>query len=340
METLKEEIINKKEYKINENFVNELNSCLQEGIKINEPMKKYTTFRIGGNAKYFCKVKNRFELIEVLKIAKKYDVQIYIIGYGSNILVSDNGLDGLVIKIELNEITITSKEIENNNDTENSIEKNNEKKYKYYLKADSGCSLKEVIKKASENSLGSLASMFGIPGTVGGAIYMNAGAFELEIKDVVVKTEYINPNTLEIGILEGEAQEFSYRNSKVKQDNLIVLSATFELDKVNKDEELAKMDYIINRREFYQPLEYPSAGSTFKRGKDFIVSLLIDECNLKGTKVNDAEVSTKHAGFLINKGSASAKDVLELVEIVKKEVKKQKGKDIELEVITLGDINK
>lgn len=330
METLKEEIVNEKEYKINENFVNELNSCLQESIKINEPMRKYTTFRIGGNAKYFCKVKNRFELIEVLKIAKKYDVQIYIIGYGSNILVSDNGLDGLVIKMELNEITITSKEIETNN----------EKKYKYYLKADSGCSLKEVIKKASENSLGSLASMFGIPGTVGGAIYMNAGAFELEIKDVVVKTEYINPITLEIGILEGEAQEFSYRNSKVKQDNLIVLSATFELDKVNKDEELAKMDYIINRREFYQPLEYPSAGSTFKRGKDFIVSLLIDECNLKGTKVNDAEVSTKHAGFLINKGSASAKEVLELVEIVKKEVKKQKGKDIELEVITLGDINK
>jgi UDP-N-acetylmuramate dehydrogenase len=311
---------------INYDFVSEIKDNVLGEIKINESMKKHTTFHIGGYAKYFVTVVSVEDLRQIIRITKKYNIKRYILGNGSNILVNDNGLDGIVIKIGIIDLELTLREEVN--------EKSGETETFYLLKAYSGASIKSVILKASELGIGPVSNIYGIPGTVGGALIMNAGAFDLEMKDIVFESEYMDLDgvlhTIDLG-----RHNFGYRKSVFKNSENIIVSTTFKFKKVDKEEQLKHMDYIINRRKKYQPLEWPSAGSTFKRGEDYIVSLLIDECNLKGKSVGGAMVSTKHAGFVINSGDAKAKDVLELVSQVKEIVLKEKGKEIDLEVIIL-----
>lgn len=311
---------------INYDFVSEIKDNVLGEIKINESMKKHTTFHIGGYAKYFVTAVSVEDLRQIIRITKKYNIKRYILGNGSNVLVNDNGLDGIVIKIGIIDLELTLREEVN--------EKSGETETFYLLKAYSGASIKSVILKASELGIGPVSNIYGIPGTVGGALIMNAGAFDLEMKDIVFESEYMDLDGV-LHTIDLDRHNFGYRKSVFKNSENIIVSTTFKFKKVDKEEQLKHMDYIINRRKKYQPLEWPSAGSTFKRGEDYIVSLLIDECNLKGKSVGGAMVSTKHAGFVINSGDAKAKDVLELVSQVKEIVLKEKGKEIDLEVIIL-----
>ena len=311
---------------INYDFVSEIKDNVLGEIKINESMKKHTTFHIGGYAKYFVTAVSVEDLRQIIRITKKYNIKRYILGNGSNVLVNDNGLDGIVIKIGIIDLELTLREEVNEN--------SGETKTFYLLKAYSGASIKSVILKASELGIGPVSNIYGIPGTVGGALIMNAGAFDLEMKDIVFESEYMDLDGV-LHTIDLSRHNFGYRKSVFKNSENIIVSTTFKFKKVDKEEQLKHMDYIINRRKKYQPLEWPSAGSTFKRGEDYIVSLLIDECNLKGKSVGGAMVSTKHAGFVINSGDAKAKDVIELVSQVKEIVLKEKGKEIDLEVIIL-----
>ena len=311
---------------INYDFVSEIKDNVLGEIKINESMKKHTTFHIGGYAKYFVTAVSVEDLRQIIRITKKYNIKRYILGNGSNVLVNDNGLDGIVIKIGIIDLELTLREEVNENSGETETF--------YLLKAYSGASIKSVILKASELGIGPVSNIYGIPGTVGGALIMNAGAFDLEMKDIVFESEYMDLDGV-LHTIDLDRHNFGYRKSVFKNSENIIVSTTFKFKKVDKEEQLKHMDYIINRRKKYQPLEWPSAGSTFKRGEDYIVSLLIDECNLKGKSVGGAMVSTKHAGFVINSGDAKAKDVLELVSQVKEIVLKEKGKEIDLEVIIL-----
>ena len=193
-----------------------------------------------------------------------------------------------------------------------------------------------LAQKLLKEEITGFEELSGIPGTIGGAVIMNAGAHGKELKDILKKVTAMDYNG-NIHEFTNEECLFSYRNSRFQKEKYIILQATLELEKGNSTEIKEKMDMYKEKRKNSQPLEYPSAGSTFKRGIDFITAKLIDEAGLKGTHVGDAEVSTKHGGFIINKGNAKAKDILELVEIVKKEVYKKYKKQIELEVEIVGE---
>lgn len=312
----------------NDKFIEELKETVKSEIYFDEELKRHTSFMIGGKAEVFIVVKNKLDLRNILKIAKKYNKKIHILGAGSNVLVSDLGVDGIVVKIAFDKISITARKSE-------AFKSDRETDVDYFLKAEAGALLSEVIKKGSENSLGSMARMYGIPGSVGGAVVMNAGAFNLEMKDVVYQTEYMDYDG-NICKIDLDAHKFGYRHSVFKEIDGIILSSTFKLEKVDKVSELLLMDEIITKRETNQPLEYASAGSVFKRLDDGIASMMIDQSGLKGLCIGDAEVSKKHAGFIINKGCASAKDVKELIKKVQKKIKEDYNKDLQLEVILMG----
>lgn len=280
--------------------------------KLNEPMKKHTTFKIGGNADFFVSPKNDKECLQVIKICNEHNIPYFIIGKGSNLLINDEGIRGVVICIskEMSDIKLIS------DDT-------------IYCK--SGASLISVCNFALENSLSGLEFAYGIPGNVGGAVYMNAGAYGGEIKDVILNCEYIDQNG-EIKSITTDKMNLSYRHSVFSDKSLCIMSATFKLIKGNKQEIKAKMNDFMFRRKDKQPLEFPSAGSTFKRPEGSYASLLIDECGLKGYRVGGAEVSKKHAGFVINKSSATCSDVLKLIDDVRKIVLEKTGYLLEPEI--------
>lgn len=300
----------------------------EERVLQNEPMKKHTSFKIGGNAEFFVKVKTIEEIRYVLNLCKEYNIDLTIVGNGSNLLVKDNGIEGIVLKIEIDDIETEITEI---TEITEKAEKN-----KAVIKVGAGVLLGKLAQFLLKNSISGFEFASGIPGTIGGAIKMNAGAYGSEFKDIVIETTCMNLDG-EIFTLNNEEQKFEYRRSIFKDEKYIILESKLLLNYVEDSKIIKeKMDEYKASRIEKQPIEFPSAGSTFKRGADFITAKLIDECGLKGYSVGDAEVSTKHAGFVINKGNATANDVLELVEIIKKSIYDKFGKVIELEVEVIG----
>lgn len=279
-------------------------------FKINEPMKNHTSFKIGGCVDVFISPKSIEECKNAILLCKKYNINYKTIGKGSNILADDNGIKDAIILISNNLSKI--KLLDDN---------------KIYCQA--GASLASVCQFALKSSLTGLEFAYGIPGNIGGAIFMNAGAYGGEMKDIVLSCEYFDEN----GILHSiNDMDFSYRHSFFSDKNYIILSATIKLQAGNKNAIKEKMDEILKKRKEKQPLEYPSAGSTFKRPKGNYASLLIDECGLKGMSIGGAEVSEKHAGFIINKNNATSKDVLDLIKYVQDVVFNKTGYILEPEI--------
>ncbi len=285
----------------------------KDRIFINEPMSKHTSFKIGGMAEYFIKIQKIEELQETLKLVKENKIPLTIIGNGSNILVSDDGIKGIVAKIEIKKL-----EIKENNPQISVI-------------IGSGNKLGETSQKLANEGITGLEFASGIPGTVGGAIRMNAGAHGLEMKDIVKNITYMDFEG-NIKKIKNDEAKFEYRNSIFSKQKFIIIEAELELERGKKEEIQSKMKEYLTYRKEKQPIEYPSAGSTFKRGSDFITAKLIDECGLKGFQIGGAQISEKHAGFIINKDNATAEDVIKLVEYTKEQVYKKFGKVIEVEI--------
>ena len=286
----------------------------KENIKQEEMMKNHTSFKIGGLAEIFIKITKLEELKNLLKYCKENNEKLTIIGNGTNLLISDEGIKGIVAKIEMKEIKISQINDEN-----------------YEIKLDSGVILGFLAQKLLKEEIQGFEELSGIPGTIGGAIVMNAGAHGKEIKDIVLDVTAIDYEG-NIHTFTNEQCEFSYRHSKFSESKYIILEARLLLKKGNIIEIKEKMNEYAKYRREKQPIEYPSAGSTFKRGEDFITAKLIDEAGLKGYSIGGAKVSEKHAGFIINTGNATSKDILDLVKYVKEEVYKKFKKNIELEI--------
>lgn len=284
----------------------------------NEPMSKHTSFKIGGNAEYFIKVKSIQNLKKILILANNNNIPVTIVGNGTNLLVRKGGIKGFVLKLDFKEFKIKR----NTNEI--------------LITAEAGIPLAALSAIALKEEISGLEFLSGIPGTIGGAIRMNAGAYGTEMKDIVLKTKVMSYDG-KIKTLSLEEQKFSYRNSIFSNNKYIILETTLKLKKGIKAEIEEKMNEYSLSRKNSQPLEYPNAGSTFKRVEGKITAKLIDDCGLKGFCVGDAEVSMKHAGFIVNRGNATAEDVLNLTEIVKEKVKEKFDVNIELEILVLGE---
>ena len=300
--------------KIYELLTNEIKQGI---VKIDEPMKKHTNFKIGGNADIFVIAKSIEEIKYVIKFSKENNIPLTILGNGSNVLVSDKGIRGIVLQVGTKEIKI-------------------EKQKNALIEVEAGVMLGALAQVLLKQSIAGFEFAAGIPGSIGGAIRMNAGAYGGEMKDIVRNVTVLNEKG-EISVLTNEECEFSYRHSRFTNSKEIVIKATLELPFGNENEIKAKMNEYAQSRKEKQPLNLPSAGSTFKRGSDFITAKLIDECGLKGYTSGDAQVSTLHAGFVVNLGNATAQDVLNVVNHVKQVVLEKTGKQIELEIELLGE---
>lgn len=285
-----------------------------EGISYieNEPMALHTTFKIGGPARLAVFPKNGNEISEVIKKCKEENVRYMVVGNGSNLLVADEGIDAVVILLgkEFGEVKLID-------DTT--------------IFAEAGASLMKVCRFALENGLSGLEFAYGIPGSCGGGAFMNAGAYGGKLGDVMFRCDHIDKDGNK-GSLEGDDLKLAYRHSAYYENGCVITGAYFKMQKADKEEIKAKMNDYMSRRRDKQPLEYPSAGSTFKRPEGNFAGALIEQCGLKGTSVGGAEISTKHAGFVINKGGATCKDVLDLCKKVADTVKAEKGIDLEMEV--------
>ena len=290
----------------------------KERIYLNEPMKKHTTFKIGGPAQCLIEIENTQELIEILEFANRNNIKITVIGNGSNLLVLDSGIEGITLAIKLENYHI----LEDNSKVE--------------VIAEAGCKLGKLSQIFLRNEISGFEELSGIPGTIGGAIRMNAGAYGKEMKDIVEEVTAIDYNGNE-KVFSKEDLKLGYRTSIFKEEKYIITKVKMNLTKGNKEEIKKKMTEYLNSRKEKQPIEYPSAGSTFKRGKDFLTARLIDQAGLKGYSIGDAMVSTKHSGFIINKGNATAEDVMKLVEYITKEIYNKFKKNIELEIEIVGE---
>lgn len=307
----------------------------KENVKYNEPMSKHTSFRVGGNADIFAIVDSEEKLTKVIRLAKKMSMQITIVGNGTNLLVKDGGIRGLVIKYIANDYTIMdTEELKNKVDLDKDSENNNKSKI---VTVSSGMTNARLAKILLDNSLTGFEFLAGVPGTVGGALVMNAGAYGGEIKDIVLETKYIDLDAVEIKTIENKEHKFEYRKSIFQNLNCLILETTLKLQIGDKDQIEEKMQEYSKKRRESQPLDMPSAGSTFKRREDFITAKLIDESGLKGYSIGGAEVSNKHAGFIVNKGNATAKDIIELINYVKEKVYEKFGKEVQEEVKIIGE---
>lgn len=281
----------------------------------NEPMSKHTTFKIGGNAEVYIKVNNLSKLSTLIKQCKTSDVNYMILGNGSNLLVNENGINGAVFRLDgdFRKISLID-------DTT--------------VFCGAGASLAYLCKFAHSCGLTGLEFAWGIPGTVGGAVFMNAGAYDGEMKNVVHSVSHISPDG-KIGRIEKENLSFGYRTSVYRDNGMIITGVTLKLKKGNSDEIRNKMDDYMQRRSSKQPLEFPSAGSVFKRPEGNFAGALIEQCGLKGKMCGGAQVSEKHAGFIINKSNATASDVRNLIAEVQKTVLDSTGYKLECELIIL-----
>lgn len=278
-----------------------------------EPMSRHTSFRIGGPAGLFAVPRTPEALIRILGSARERDVRTYILGNGSNVLFDDDGFDGVVIS------TGGLKSVAVGSDGR--------------ITAGAGASLSSVCKAARDASLAGLEFAYGIPGSVGGAVVMNAGAYGGEIAQVIESSAYLDPETMEIRELTLPEHSYGYRDSVYRRTGRIVLSAVFRLNQGKIEEISAAMNDFASRRTSKQPLEYPSAGSVFKRPEGYFVGQMVEESGLKGFRIGGAEVSEKHAGFIVNRGGATSRDVLELVEHIRKTVRQNYGVELECEII-------
>lgn len=297
-------------------FLKEIASFIEaEDIKIDEMMNKHTSFRVGGPAKVFLTVHSEEKLRNILLALKRYELPYFVLGNGSNLLVSDEGYDGVMVYLgeEFSEVEITGTQ----------------------MRAKAAVLLGKVARKAMEEGLAGLEFAAGIPGSLGGGVVMNAGAYGGELSQVVTKVKAMNPNG-EIIELEKEQLLLGYRTSIFKIKPFVILEVFMELQKGNKEEILAKIKEYTKARVEKQPLEYPSAGSTFKRPEGYFAGKLIMDAGLRGYRVGDAQVSEKHCGFVINRGNATATEIKTLMENVAKKVKEEFGVDLEAEVIMLG----
>ena len=290
----------------------------KENLYYDEPMVKHTSFKIGGPADAFIKVDNIEELKETLDLSKKNQIPLTIIGNGSNILVTDKGIRGITAKLNLKDI-----EIKNENN-------------KQIIKVEAGVPVGLLAQKLLKEEITGFEELSGIPGTIGGAVIMNAGAHGKELKDILKKVTAMDYNG-NIHEFTNEECQFSYRNSRFQKEKYIILQATLELEKGNSTEIKEKMDEYMQFRKEKQPIEYPNAGSTFKRGEDFVTAKLIDEAGLKGYKIGGAQVSEKHAGLIVNVDNATAKDVIELTDYIKEKIEEKFGKKINLEIQIIGE---
>lgn len=290
----------------------------KNNIFYNEPMIKHTSFKVGGPADCFLKIRDIDELKTILELIKKYNIPYVVFGNGSNMIVRDKGYRGIVIKIDINKFEL--------------IEENDGQK----LIVGAGNKISEVAQKLLREELSGFEELSGIPGTIGGAIKMNAGAHGKEIKDVIECVTVMKPNG-DIEEVLNKDLEFEYRSSNIQKNKYIVLEAKFILQKGTSEDIKKKMDEYKKYRIEKQPIEYPSAGSTFKRGDGYITAKLIDDAGLKGYTIGGAKVSEKHAGFVINKGGATAKEILQLIQYIKDTIKEKFGVDIALEVEVIGE---
>lgn len=275
-------------------------------------MTKHTTFKIGGPARLVVYPENEEQISAIVKTAKAAGIRLIAIGNGSNLLVDDNGIDACVMILDEHFADI--KLIDE--DT---------------IYASAGAMLIKVCRFAYENSLSGLEFAYGIPGSCGGGAFMNAGAYGGEMKDVLYKCSHIDANG-DLGFLEGEDLKLTYRHSAYYDNGCIITGLYLKLKKADKAEIKVKMDDLLSRRRDKQPLEYPSAGSTFKRPEGHFAGALIEQCNLKGRTVGGAQVSEKHSGFVINRDGATCRDVLDLCKICSDTVLEQTGVTLEMEI--------
>lgn len=290
--------------------------CEENSIvyKLNEPMSCHTSFKIGGAADIFISVSSANELSAVFKKCGELNIPRFIIGKGSNLLVSDLGLEGAVISLlGLNGISVSGEEIT----------------------CGAGAALSDICRAALRSSLTGLEFAYGIPGSIGGAVYMNAGAYGGEISGAVLSAECMTADGSTVKV-EAKDMNFGYRKSVFKENGTTVISAVLRLQKGEKKEIEEKMEDYISRRKSKQPLEYPSAGSFFKRPEGYFAGALIEKNGLKGASVGGAQVSCKHAGFIINRGGATAADVMKLSRKVSDTVLAKDGVKLEREVIFIG----
>lgn len=302
---------------MNQNFYDKLNNVIaKDSILIDEPMSRHTTFRVGGPADFFVTPKAKEEVRDVIRICKEAGMPYYIIGNGSNLLVSDAGYRGVIVQIykEMNEVKVEGD----------------------LVKAQAGALLSGIAAKALGAELSGFEFASGIPGTIGGACVMNAGAYGGEMKDVL---EFVTVLTGEGKIIElGRNElELGYRTSVIAKKGYIVLGAVLKLERGDGEKIKTYMDELKEKRVTKQPLEYPSAGSTFKRPEGYFAGKLIQDSGLKGFTVGGAQVSEKHSGFVINKGNATAADVMELIRQVTAKVKEDTGVTMEPEVKQIGE---
>jgi len=285
-------------------------------VLCDEPMSRHTSFRIGGPTDLFVNVSTPEQLVDLRRLAKDNDIPVMLVGNGSNLLVSDEGIRGIVVRLdgEFCEVEYIG------NDT---------------IRAGAGASLSNLCLKALEHAQTGMEFAWGIPGTVGGAAFMNAGAYGGEMKDVVTEVEYITADGF-IDTLTNEQCGFEYRGSIFQQSDCVVTAVTVKLKDGDADQIKATMDDILGRRKAKQPLDMPSAGSTFKRPEGHFAGGLIEQCQLKGCSVGGAQVSEKHAGFVVNKGGATCKDVLDLIKHIQSTVLEQTGVELECEVRAIG----
>ena len=287
-----------------------------ENVLQNEPMSRHTTFRIGGVADYFVMPSKEDEIWQIISLAKQQNVPYYIVGNGSNLLVGDKGYRGIIIQIckRMNQVDVWGNR----------------------LYAQGGALLSKIAAVALEYSLTGFEFAAGIPGTLGGAVMMNAGAYGGEMKQVLTEVKVLDGSGL-LKILTVEELELDYRSSILEKQNDIVLGAVLELEKGESGAIREYLEVLKERRTSKQPLEYPSAGSTFKRPNGFYAGKLVEDAGLRGFRIGDAQVSTKHCGFLINCGQATATDVVSLMEYIIDRVETRYGVRLEPEVKRIGE---
>ena len=303
---------------INIETVNSLfDSAIEIGCKAykGEKLCNHISFKVGGPCPLLIEPKNEKQLTGILKLIKETQTPYTILGNGTNVLVLDEGLDKVVVKIgdEMTSLSLEGDDV---------------------VCCSAGTKVVTLCKFALENSLSGLEFAYGIPGTCGGAVFMNAGAYGGEVKDVISEITYLTPD-LELKTMPVEEAKLSYRHSIFKENGCIVVSAKFKMKKAPKEEIKTAMNDYLSRRKDKQPLEYPSAGSTFKRPEGYFAGALIEQCGFKGKSLGGAQISDKHAGFLINKDNATAKDILDLINLTQETVKKETGVALEPEVIIL-----
>ena len=307
------------ERQLQDNVTKRLQAILEpEDLLFDEPMKDYTTFRVGGPAKWMAAPQDEQQLRVILKICRELQIPCFILGRGSNLLVSDKGFDGVIVNLRKHF---------------NKIEVDRENKT---ITAEAGASLPAVSQAALSAGLTGLEFAAGIPGTMGGGLFMNAGAYGGEMKDVLASVDVLTQD-LEIKTIPAAELNLGYRCSSIPEKGYIVLGATLQLKKGNAAEIRGRMAELAEQRRAKQPLQYPSAGSTFKRPEGYFAGKLVQDAGLKGKTIGGAQVSEKHSGFLINIGGATAQDILDLIAFCQKEVKDKFGVTLETEVKIVGE---